>query len=73
MRAEYDPRGPVIRINARIAAGLPPAALRRFVALCVGHELYHHREYIGEVVCERNARARERSADEYARRLDGER
>ena len=69
--AEYEPRGPSIRINARIVRALAPALLRRLVARAVGHELYHHREQIGEITTERDARARERAADEYARRLDG--
>lgn len=72
LRAEYDPRGPAIRINARLVRGLGPAALRRFVALAVGHELYHHRERVGAVEPLRDARARERAADRYARELEGE-
>lgn len=70
LQAEYDPRGPAIRVNTRVARRLAPSALRRFVALAIGHELYHHREWIGEVARARDARARERAADEYALRLE---
>jgi hypothetical protein len=69
LRAEYDAQIPEIRLNIRIAAALPPDGLGKFVALAVGHELYHHRERIGEVPVVGNKDARERAADEFARRL----
>ena len=58
LRAEYDPNVPEIRLNLRYAQTLAPPELGEFVALAVGHELYHHREAIGEVppVHERAAR-----------------
>jgi len=44
-------------------------ALREFVMLAVGHELYHHREAIGEVPTGSDRAERERAADRYAREL----
>ncbi len=69
LRAEYDPSIPEIRLNIRIAASLPPDRLGEFVALGVGHELYHHRERIGEVPVVADRRARESAADDFARDL----
>ncbi len=68
LRSEYDPSGPSIRINSRVAQRLTGDEVEEFVALAVGHELYHHRENIGEI--ERlPKRDRERAADAFARRL----
>ena len=39
------------------------------VARAIGHELYHHREAIGEIGVLANKRAREAAADAYAARL----
>jgi hypothetical protein len=61
LRAEYDPVGPEIRIHIRLEADL--------VARAIGHELYHHREEIGEVAVLGNRRAREAAADAYAAQL----
>jgi hypothetical protein len=61
LRAEYDPAGPEIRIHIRLEADL--------VARAIGHELYHHREAIGEVAVLGNKRAREAAADNYAAEL----
>ena len=63
LRSEYDAHGPVIRINARLSLS------DELVALCVFHELYHHREAIGEVRTQRSRRAREAAADAYARAM----
>ncbi|MDB5043480.1 MAG: hypothetical protein JWN27_4206 [Candidatus Eremiobacteraeota bacterium] len=59
--AEYDPDGPVIRVSKRAAED----AVERAIA----HELYHHREAIGEVPRLRDRAARERAADAFAERL----
>jgi hypothetical protein len=59
--AEYDPDGPVIRVSERA----PKDAVERAIA----HELYHHREAIGEVPRLRDRAARERAADAFAERL----
>lgn len=69
LRAEYDPAVPEIRLNIRVAAALNPSDLGEFVALAVGHELYHHRERIGEIAVLRDRRAREAAAADFARAL----
>lgn len=69
LRSEYDPRGPEIRLNLRVAEGLAPDALGEFVTLAIGHELYHHREHIGEVPVIGDRAQRERAAGSYARDL----
>ena len=62
--AEYDPDGPTIRVNRR---ELPHVAIERAIA----HELYHHREAIGEVPRLRNRAERERAAEAFAGDLVG--
>jgi len=60
--SEYEPgASPVIRINRRLTGS------EAFVELAVAHELYHHREAIGEVRRLPNRAAREAAADGYAR------
>jgi hypothetical protein len=54
--AEYDPAGPTIRVDLCV----------RDVERAVAHELYHHREAIGEIVRLKDRAARERAADAYA-------
>ncbi len=47
--SEYDPAGPVIRINTR---AIPPGSscdVREHIDRAVAHELYHHAEATGEV------------------------
>lgn len=60
LRAEYDPDGPVIRLNVRCVT---PAG----EAEAVAHELYHHREAIGEIPRLASRAAREAAAEAYAR------
>jgi hypothetical protein len=69
LRSEYDPAIPEIRINLAAATALSARELGEFVALAVGHELYHHRERIGEIPWLRERRARESAAAAYAREL----
>ncbi len=69
LRSEYDPNGPAIRINLRVAEQLTTADLGEFIALCVGHELYHHREAIGEIARLRERNERELAAHAFARTL----
>jgi hypothetical protein len=69
LRSEYDPQVPEIRLNVRIAEALGVEELGEFVALAVGHELYHHREHLGEVTVIADRPARERAANVYARSL----
>lgn len=60
--AEYDPDGPVIRVNSRESS---LAVIDRAIA----HELYHHRDAIGEVARLAGRAAREAAADAYAETL----
>ena len=60
--AEYDPHGPVIRVNIR-GSGCAERA--------IAHELYHHREAIGEIPRIANRGAREAAADAFAEALLG--
>ena len=69
LRSEYDPAVPEIRINNRIAARLSSRELGEFVALAVAHELYHHRERIGEIPTQRDRAEREAAASDFARGL----
>jgi hypothetical protein len=71
LRAEYDPTIPEIRINRRIVETLSGAERERFVALAVGHELYHHREHLGEIPMLATLAEREQAADDYAVALLG--
>lgn len=61
LRSEYDPAGPEIRVHFKLHGELVPDA--------IAHELYHHREAIGEIVRLRGRVARERAADAYAREV----
>lgn len=69
LRSEYDASVPEIRLNVRIAEQLPPAELGDFVTMAVGHELYHHRERLGEIVVIPDREAREHAANDFAREL----
>jgi uncharacterized membrane protein len=65
--AEYDPSGPVIRIDARErAASADPI---RHEELAIAHELYHHLERLGRVPRLLTRREREAAADAFARAL----
>lgn len=66
LRSEYDPREREIRINAGYAQALHPSQLGTFVTLAIGHELYHHRENIGEIPAISDRAERERAATDYA-------
>ena len=69
LRSEYDPKGPEIRLNIRVAEQLTPEELGEFVVLAIGHELYHHRERLGEIVVLPDRVAREMAANDFARGL----
>jgi hypothetical protein len=60
--SEYDPDGPVIRINSRIADALSPDERAEFVKRAIAHELYHHAEHTGEIPVIKDREARERAA-----------
>ncbi len=63
--AEYDPDGPLIRINTRAIPAGSAGAVRAHIDRAVAHELYHHREAIGAIVRLPGRRARERAAGEH--------
>jgi hypothetical protein len=69
LRSEYDPNIPQIRLNMRIAETLAGEEFADFVAMCIGHELYHHREAIGEIPALPSRREREIAATQFARTL----
>jgi hypothetical protein len=69
LRSEYDPQGPVIRINKRIIETLPVAEIGAFITFAVAHEIYHHREHCGEVERLGDRAARETAANQFARAL----
>ncbi|HZT11272.1 MAG TPA: ImmA/IrrE family metallo-endopeptidase [Candidatus Baltobacteraceae bacterium] len=71
LRSEYDPQGPVIRINARMLDETAPQETARLVAAAIAHELYHHREACGEIPRIADRAQRERAADAFARELLG--
>ncbi|BDE05100.1 hypothetical protein WPS_03760 [Vulcanimicrobium alpinum] len=64
--AEYDPRGPVIRINERALPRASSCEVRDAIDRAIAHELYHHREAIGEIPSLGDRAARERAADAFA-------
>ena len=46
--AEYDPSGPTIRVNERALPTGSSCIVREHLERAVAHELYHHREAIGD-------------------------
>ncbi len=71
LRSEYEPAGPAISINQRVLEALSVPELGEFITLAVGHELYHHREWLGEVPRLPEHPQRETAANEFARTLLG--
>lgn len=79
--SEYDPEEPVIRINVRglrrilrhtrddmpFDGAREPA--RSWIDRAIAHELYHHREAIGEIPVVAGRAAREAAADAFADEL----
>jgi hypothetical protein len=63
--AEYDPAGPVIRINTRTIPSGSSCVVREHIDAAIAHELYHHREAAGEIDRLGSRAARERAADEH--------
>ncbi len=63
--SEYDPAGPVIRINTRAIPAGSSCDVREHIDRAVAHELYHHREAIGEIARSTSREARERAAAEH--------
>ena len=62
LRSEFDPEGPVIRINSRIADALSREEKDRFIAACIAHELYHYGEAAGMIPKLQTRREREAAA-----------
>jgi hypothetical protein len=67
--AEYDPAGPAIRVNERALPHGSSCEVRDAIDRAVAHELYHHREAIGEIPRITNRAAREAAADAFAEHL----
>ncbi len=63
--SEYDPDGPVIRINTRALPVGSSCAVREHIDAAIAHELYHHKEATGEIARAAGPAARERAAAEY--------
>lgn len=66
--SEYDPAGPVIRINTQAIPPGSSCAVREHIDRAVTHELYHHREATGEIPRLPQHAARERAAGEHRER-----
>jgi hypothetical protein len=64
--SEYDPAGPVIRINTRAIPAGSSCDVREHIDRAVLHELYHHAEARGAIARLRGREARERAAGEHA-------
>lgn len=69
--AEYDPDGPAIRINESALPKGSSCDVRDAIDRAIAHELYHHREAIGEIPRIAGRAAREAAADAFAERLVG--
>jgi hypothetical protein len=67
--AEYDPDGPAIRINEHALPHGSSCDVRDAIDRAIAHELYHHREAIGEIPRLANRAAREAAADAFAETL----
>jgi hypothetical protein len=63
--SEYDPDGPVIRINTRAIPAGSSCEVREHIDRAVAHELYHHREAAGDIARLPDRKARERAAGEH--------
>ena len=63
--SEYDPDGPVIRINTRELPTGSSCDVREHIDRAVAHELYHHREALGAIPRLPSRKARERAAGEH--------
>jgi hypothetical protein len=63
--SEYDPAGPVIRINTHAIPAGSSCAVREHIDRAVAHELYHHAEAVGEIARLPSREARERAAGEH--------
>jgi hypothetical protein len=64
--SEYDPDGPVIRINTRALPTGSSCEVREHIDRAVAHELYHHGEAQGTIARLPSRKARERAAGEHS-------
>lgn len=69
VRAEFDAAAWTIRLNGRMLDALPAQERRARMRFAIAHELFHCREYRGEVPLQRSTALREESANEFARSL----
>ena len=65
LRSEYDPEGPVIRVNARVVERLPEDQRAAFLARAIAHEYYHHLEHSGKIPVIADRAAREVAASSF--------
>jgi hypothetical protein len=63
--SEYDPAGPVIRINTQAIPHGSSCDVREHIDRAVAHELYHHGEATGEIARVAGHKAREQAAAEH--------
>jgi hypothetical protein len=63
--SEFDPAGPVIRINTRAIPMGSSCDVREHIDRAVAHELYHHGEAAGTIARLPDRKARERAAGEH--------
>jgi hypothetical protein len=63
--SEYDPAGPVIRVNTRAIPAGSSCDVREHIDRAVLHELYHHAEACGAIARVDGHKARERAAGEH--------
>jgi hypothetical protein len=63
--SEYDPDGPVIRINSQALPAGSSCEVREHIDRAVAHELYHHEEASGAIERLPCSKARERAAGEH--------
>lgn len=69
LRSEYDPAGPTIRLNTRVIEALAVEQIGEFVTLALAHEIYHHRERLGEIERLPRRADRESAAADFAGRV----
>ncbi len=67
--AEYEAKPPTIRVNRNALPVGSSCAVAEAIERAVAHELYHHREAIGEVARLASRTEREAAAEAFARSL----
>ncbi|MBV9277152.1 MAG: hypothetical protein JOZ97_02850 [Candidatus Eremiobacteraeota bacterium] len=69
LRSEFDPAGPIIRINMRLIDTMSPERRDPFVTHAIAHELFHYFEDRGDVQRVRDRKVREANAERFAQNL----